>query len=344
MTGLAVVLLAAGHGTRMNSKYQKVLHDVGGKPMVQHVFEAAEGVADTRPVLVIGQGESGVQTLLGKRATYVVQTERLGTGHATRVATPALQGQCEQVVVTYGDMPLLRPGTIQQLAQQQKETGAAVVMLSVLGDTPSPFGRVRRDEAGSVAEIIEVAEAKQRPNGAEILAINELNVGVYCFAADWLWVNLPHLPLRQARSGVEYYLTDMVGLAVEQGLPVEAVILEDPDEGLGAGTRAELVAVERAFRDRANKKWLSAGVTLIDPSTTFIDPDVTIGQDTVIWPNSYVQGQTVIEAECVIGPNTIVREATIGAGCRLEQVVVEGGVVPAGTTLPPFTHLKQDNA
>lgn len=339
---LAVVLLAAGHGTRMNSKYQKVLHEVGGKPMVLHVFEASEAVADTRPVLVVGAGETSIQNLLGERAIYVVQEERLGTGHATMVATDVLRGQCEQVVVTYGDMPLLRPGTIQQLAQQQRQTRAAVVMLSVMGDTSSSFGRVMRNESGGVAEIVEVAEAKQRPNGADILANPELNVGVYCFAADWLWENLPNLPLRQARSGVEYYLTDMIGLAVEQDLRVEAVVLDDADEGLGAGTRAELVAVERAFRDRANRKWLTAGVTLIDPHTTFIDQDVSIGRDTVIWPNSFVQGKTKIGEDCVIGPNTMVRDAEVGDGCRLEQVVVEGVVIEQGTKLPPFTHLKQD--
>jgi bifunctional UDP-N-acetylglucosamine pyrophosphorylase/glucosamine-1-phosphate N-acetyltransferase len=178
-----------------------------------------------------------------------------------------------------------------------------------------------------------VAEARQRPNTAELLAICELNAGVYCFDADWLWANIENLPLRQARNGTEYYLTDMVGLAVDQGLLVEAIVTEDTDECLGAGTRQEMVAVEKAFRRRANAHWLANGVTLVDPDTIFIDPDVVIGQDTIIWPNSYLQGATLIGEDCVIGPNSIVREAQVGDGCVIEQAVVENVTLAAGMSV-----------
>jgi bifunctional UDP-N-acetylglucosamine pyrophosphorylase/glucosamine-1-phosphate N-acetyltransferase len=198
---------------------------------------------------------------------------------------------------------------------------------------------VLRAEDGSVREIVEVAEARRRPNPDELLAIREMNAGVYCFDAAWLWDSLPHLPLRQARTGPEYYLTDMVELAVSQGRQVVAVIGEDPDEFLGAGTRAELVAVEKAFRRRANRRWLNTGVTLVDPDTTFIDQNVSIGQDTVIWPNSYIQGASDIGADCIIGPNTIVRNAQVGNGCIIEQAVVEDGEIREGTRVPPFTYL-----
>lgn len=330
---LAVVLLAAGQGTRMLSKKQKILHEVGGKPMVQHIFEASVAIADVPPVLVVGSGETGMQALFGERAQYVVQPQQLGTGHATMVAQELLQGQTSQVLVTYGDMPLLRAQTLAQLAQTQAETGAAVAMLSVWGDPASSFGRVVRDENGRIREIMEVAQAKRQPNAADLLAIREHNVGVYCFAADWLWTHIGSLPLRQARSGQEYYLTDMVELAVQQGLLVEGIIIEDADECLGAGTRAELVAVEKAFRRRANARWLAQGVTLVDPDTTYIDPDVTIGQDTVIWPNSYLQGQTAVGEDCVIGPNTILRNAQIGDGCIIEQTVVNDAVVAANVVI-----------
>ncbi len=326
---LAVVLLAAGQGTRMLSKKQKILHEVGGKPMVQHIFEAAVSIADVSPVLVVGLGETGVQALFGARAQYVVQPQQLGTGHATMMAQELLQGQTTQVLVTYGDMPLLKAQTLAKLAQTQAEAGAAIAMLSVWGDPASSFGRVVRDENGRIREIMEVAQAKRQPNAADLLAIREQNVGVYCFAADWLWANISRLPLRQARSGQEYYLTDMIELAVQQGLLVEGIITEDADECLGAGTRAELVAVEKAFRRRANARWLAQGVTLVDPDTTYIDPDVTIGQDTVIWPNSYLQGQTAVGEDCVIGPNAILRNAQIGNGCIIEQTVVDGKAVAA---------------
>ena len=333
---LAIVLLAAGKGTRMNSKKQKILHDVGGKPMVQHVFEAAETEGDLPPVLVVAPGETGVHELFGERADYVVQDEQLGTGHATMVTRPFLENRADQIIVTYGDMPLLKAETIQQLAHKQTEGGSAIVMLSVMGETSSSFGRVIRGEDGSVLEIVEVAEAKQRPNTAGILAIRELNAGVYCFDADFLWQNIDQLPLRQARSGVEYYLPDMIETAVSQNRRVDAIVTEDPDECLGAGTRPELVEVEKAFRRRANNKWLANGVTLIDPDSTFIDQDVRIGQDTIIWPNTYIQGKTVVGEDCVIGPNTILRNATLGDGCVVEQTVVENAEIKAGTKVNRF--------
>ncbi|HEX6386507.1 MAG TPA: NTP transferase domain-containing protein [Anaerolineae bacterium] len=338
---VAVLVLAAGQGTRMQSGKQKILHEVGGKPMVWHVFATAAAVATIPPVLVVGPGEDGVRELIGDRAVYVVQPEQLGTGHATMVAAPVLQGRADQVIVTYGDMPLLKPGTLARLAQRRVETSAAVVMLSVMGDSDSSFGRVVRDENGRVCEIVEVAEARQRASSSELLAIRELNVGVYCFDASWLWQHIHSLPLRQARSGREYYLTDMVELAVNQGRLVEAIVTDDADECLGAGTRAELVTVEKAFRRRTNAHWLASGVTLVDPDTIYIDPNVTIGQDTVLWPNTYLQGNSVIGADCILGPNTIIRNARIGNGCRIEQAVVENAAIADGVTVEPFSHISE---
>ncbi len=317
----------------MQSKKQKILHAVGGKPMVQHLFDAAVSAASLPPVLVVGPGETGVQKLFGRRAEYVVQPEQLGTGHAAMMARSLLQNRSDQVIVTYGDMPLLQAPTLTRLAQTQAETSAAVVMLSVMGEPDSSFGRVVRGDAGSVLEIVEVAEAKQRPNTAALLAIREHNVGVYCFDAAWLWDNVAKLPLRQARRGQEYYLTDMIGLAVAQNRLVEAIVTDDDDECLGAGTRAELVAVEKAFRRRANARWLANGVTLVAPDTIYIDPDVMIGQDTIIWPNTYLQGATIIGEDCVLGPNAILRDARVGAGCVVEQAVVDGQTLAAGAQL-----------
>lgn len=339
MTITAVVLLAAGQGTRMNSKYQKILHEVGGKPMVLHLFEAAEAVASVPPVVVVGPGGDGVRLLLGERATYVVQEEQWGTGHAALMAQPVLAGQTEQVIITYGDMPLLRRETLHRLAQTQAKGEATIVMLTVMGQPDSAFGRVVRGDEGQVVEIVEVAEAKKRPNPDTILNIRELNAGVYCFEAGWLWTHLDRLPLRQARSGPEYYLTDLIETAVSQNRRVEALITSDPDECLGAGTRSEMVFVEQAFRQRANNRWLNNGVTLIDPDTTYIDPDVIIGQDTIIWPNTYIQGDSTIGEDCVLGPNTIIRNATIGNGCRIVQATVERVLVEDGQQIGPFSHI-----
>ena len=332
---IAVVLLAAGQGTRMNSRKPKILHEVGGRPMVLHAFLAAAAVANRRPVLIVGPGETGVPALISDRAEYVVQPEALGTGHATQMATDALRGRAEQVIVTYADMPLLRAETLRRLAAAQRENGAAVALLTVPGDATSAFGRVVRDERGGVVEIVEVAEARRRPDAAELLAIGELNAGVYCFDGDWLWSNVGALPVREARRGREHYLTDLIEMAVGQGRPVVAVAADDPDEGLGAGTRAEMVEVERAFRRRVNSHWLACGVTLVEPDATYIGPDVTIGQDTVIWPNTFLQGTTTIGEGCIIGPNAIVRDTQVGCGCRVEQVLLDGQRVLDGTTVRP---------
>ncbi len=334
---LAVVILAAGQGTRMNSKIQKILHAVGGKPMVQHAFEAASAIVDLPPVIVVGPNEDGVHKLLGNQAIYVVQPQQLGTGHATQMAASVLRDGADQVLVTYGDMPLLRASTMRRLADSQRSAGAAIAMLSVMGDMDSTFGRVMRDEHGRVIEIVEVAEARKRPNANEILACRELNAGVYCFDGAWLWQNLERLPLRQARSGQEFYLTDTIGLAVDQGREVVALPIDDADECLGAGTRRELALVEKAFRKRANRYWLDNGVTLIDPDTTYIDQGVSIGQDTIIWPNTYIQGNSTIGEACVVGPNTIIREARLGNNCLVEQAVVEHVTLPEGSHVEPFT-------
>jgi bifunctional UDP-N-acetylglucosamine pyrophosphorylase/glucosamine-1-phosphate N-acetyltransferase len=330
---IAVILLAAGQGTRMKSRKQKILHEVGGRPMILHAFLTAETVAGTPPVIVVGPNEDGVRKLIGERAKYVIQSEALGTGHATMMAAGLLRGRADQVVVTYGDMPLLRAETLERLAAEQRETNAAAALLTVPGEPSSSFGRVVRDNSGDVVEIVEVAEARRRSNEAELLAITEQNAGVYCFDNDWLWANIDRLPVRQARSGPEYYLTDMIGLAVEEERRVVAVRTADPDEGLGAGTRAEMVEVERAFRRRVNRHWLDNGVTLIEPDATFIGPDVTIGMDTIIWPNTFLQGRTAIGEECVLGPNTILRDARVGRSCRIEQILLEEVEVPDGTTV-----------
>lgn len=343
MNDLAAIILAAGQGTRMKSKKQKILHEVGGAPMVQHLFDAVIPLTPYKPLLVVGPGEDGVRRLFGDRADYAVQEKRLGTGHAVMVAKDALEGRAAQILVAYADMPLLRAATLCRLALRQQESGAAVVLLSVEGDPASSFGRVARDEQGRVREIVEAAQAQRRPDAAELMAIREQNAGVYCFDAAWLWSTIDRLPLRQARSGQEYYLTDMIGLAVDQGRPVEAILVADPDECLGAGTRRELVAVECAFRRRANDYWLDNGVTLVDPAATYIDQSVTIGQDTVIWPGSYLQGDTHIGEACVIGPNVILRDARVGHGCRIEQAVIEGRALPDGSAVAPFTDLRRDD-
>jgi bifunctional UDP-N-acetylglucosamine pyrophosphorylase/glucosamine-1-phosphate N-acetyltransferase len=207
-------------------------------------------------------------------------------------------------------------------------------MLSWVADDPKGFGRVVRDSSEGVVKIVEHAVATP-----EELEIHELNAGVYCFDAAWLWAHVDQIP--QSMPKREYYLTDLVEMAAAEGARVEALIAEDPDEALGINTRVHLAQAERTMRQRINERWMLAGVTLIDPETTYIAADVTIGQDTIIRPNTHLRGQTTIGAHCDIGPNAIVTDCQIGDRCRVLASMLEQAVMEDDADIGPFGHLRK---
>lgn len=330
---LAVVILAAGQGTRMKSDLPKVLHPLGGHPLVTYSLNAARSLSDARPVLVIGHGAERVREIVGDQAILVLQVEQLGTGHALMQAEPVLAGQADTVLVLYADMPLIRPETLHALVQAHTRQGdATITLVSVIADQPRGFGRVVRDASGNVIALVEEAQAT-----SEQLAIRELNAGIYCFDAAWLWPHLHQLPL--SPKG-EYYLTDTVALAVAEGRKVQALIAEDPEEMLGINTRVHLAEAEAVLRRRINQRWMEAGVTLLDPLTTYIQDTVEIGPDTVILPNTHLWGQTRVGAACTLGPNAILRDTIIGDRCRVEASVVEGATLEDDVSVGPFAHLR----
>lgn len=327
------VILAAGQGTRMKSALPKVLHPVCGRPMIFYALEATAAVTDSKPVVIIGHGAEQVRQRVGERARFALQHPPLGTAHAVLQAESLIREEAEYVLVTYGDMPLLRPETLQALVERQKQNAGPLTLLTVISPQARGFGRILRDAQGSVQAIIEEAVATP-----EQLRIQELNVGAYCFRAEWLWEALRRIPL--SPKG-EYFLTDTVGLAVRDGLQVETVLLEDMEETIGINTRLHLAEAERAMRRRINTHHMLNGVTIIDPETTYIEPDVTIGRDTVIWPNTFLQGQTCIGEACEIGPNTWVRDTQIGERCHIRMSVLEGAVVEDGVEIGPFARLRK---
>jgi bifunctional UDP-N-acetylglucosamine pyrophosphorylase/glucosamine-1-phosphate N-acetyltransferase len=329
---LAVVILAAGQGTRMKSSRPKVLHRLGGQPLVEYALAAAQSLTDQRPVLVIGHGADAVRAALGERVTYVTQAEQLGTGHAVQQAAPVLAGRCDHVLVTYGDMPLLQPSTLRALVETQARNPGPLTMLTVISEGRRDFGRVVRSPDGPVHAIVEETQATP-----EQKRITELNPGAYCFKADWLWATLPRLPL--SPKG-EYYLTDLIGLAVAEGGDVATVVSEDEAEAIGINTRAQLAEAEAALRQRVNERWMAEGVTLIDPATTYIEPSAQLGRDTVVMPNTHIQGRSLIGEDCVIGPNTILRDTTIGDRCQVECSVLEGAFLADEVTMGPFARLR----
>ena len=330
---VTAVILAAGQGTRMKSDLPKVLHAVCGQPMVYYAIQSARAASTETPVVIVGHRAEAVREFLGETARCVVQDPQLGTGHAVQQAEAMLKGKTDLVLVTYADMPLLRAATLSRLAETQRANPGPLTLLTVSADDARGFGRVVRDADGRVQAIVEEAAATP-----EQLKIKELNVGAYCFSAGWLWDALHRLPL--SKKG-EYYLTDTVALAVEAGLPVQAVVTDDPVETIGINTRVHLAEAETAMRQRINAAHMLAGVTMIEPQTTYIEAGVTIGRDTVLWPNSYLQGGTRIGENCEIGPNCIIRDTVIGNDCLVLASVLEGALLEDDVDIGPFAHLRK---
>lgn len=327
------LILAAGLGTRMKSELPKMLHTVGGQPLVKRAIDACRMIADGIPFVVVPPDSEAIRSVVGEQAIFVEQKERLGTGHAVMQAEALLRGRQQPVLVVNGDLPLLRGETLQALAGSHLAQTAPVTILVLVGDHPRGFGRIQREASGSIRAIIEEAHASPRE-----LAIREYNAGVYCFDGDWLWENISQLP--KSPKG-EYYLTDMIGLAVSQGHAVGSLILEDEDEVIGINNRLHLAEAEVALRRRINRHWMLQGVTLQDPSSTYIGPFVTIGPDSVIYANTHLEGETVVGAGCRLGPNTIVRSSKIGDGCEIKSSVVEEAVLEEQVDIGPFAHLRR---
>ena len=339
---ITAVILAAGQGTRMNSDLPKVLHPVCGVPMITHSLAAVKTASSGTPVVIIGNGAEAVRAFLGEMARCVIQNQQLGTGHAVQQAESALRGKTDLVLVTYADMPLLRPETIKELVETQKTNLGPLSILTVIAADPRGFGRVVRAPDGSVQAIVEEAAATEQQ-----LSIHELNVGAYCFSADWLWEALHKIKV-SPRSGTgtnlqkgEYYLTDTVALAVQAGLTVQALVSDDLGETIGINTRVHLAEAEAAMRQRINRGHMLAGVTILEPALTYIEPGIRIGRDTVIWPNTYLRGRTIIGEGCIIGPNTIAEDTTVGDCCKILASVMEGAVVEDNVGIGPFAHLRK---
>ena len=332
---LSVVILAAGLSTRFKSATPKVLHPLVEQPLLAYSLDLAATLSAEPPVLIIGpETEAEIRAWVGERARCVVQEPRLGTGHAAMQAAPLLTGRTEQVLVLYGDMPLLRESTLRALVEQQQQTQAAVAVLTVERSDPRGFGRIVRNSAGDITAIIEDHEASP-----EVLAILELNTGIFAFRADFLWGALPQLQ-PSPRKG-EYYLTDVIALAANAGERVVGVLVEDASEGLGINTRVDMALAAAALRERINTHWMLAGVTIVDPATTYIGPRVTLGRDTVIHPNTHLRGQTAIGAGCAIGPNSIIQDCTLGDRCQVVASVLEQAVMEDESNIGPFGHLRK---
>jgi bifunctional UDP-N-acetylglucosamine pyrophosphorylase/glucosamine-1-phosphate N-acetyltransferase len=330
---LSAVILAAGQGTRMKSRLPKVLHSLLGKPMAYYALEATRQVTHSTPVMVIGHGADQVRQVLGDQANYVIQQPQLGTGHAVMQAEPLLANKTDLVLVIYADMPLLTARTLGELVDKAQTHTGPVSLLTVTTNEARGFGRILRDASGQVSGIVEEAQAT-----TEQLNIHELNPGVYCFRAAWLWEALKRI---QISPKGEYYLTDLISMAVEDRHTIQSMSVDDPNEVIGINTRVHLAQAETLLRQRINQSWMLAGVTMVDPTQTYIEPGVTLGQDTILWPGTYLHGNTQIGEDCVIGPNTIIKDSKVGAGCTLLGSVLEGALLEDHVEMGPYCHLRK---
>ncbi len=327
------LILAAGQGTRMRSSLVKVLHTLAGKPLIQYSLDVTTSLSSNKPVLVVGHGSDAVREVVGDAARFVYQEEQLGTAHAVLTAEDLLAGESDLVLVTNADMPLLTRQTLTRLVQMQESNSGPITMLTLHSTNPRGFGRIIRGGNGDILAIVEEAQATPQQ-----LLINELNAAVYCFRSDWLWENLHKINI--SPKG-EYYLTDSVALAVQQGQTVQGLVLDDPSEAIGINTRTHLAEAEHILQGRINSGWMLAGVTMRDPSTVYVDASVTIGQDTVILPNTHLQGITIIGEGCILGPNSVITNSNIGDHCKIVSSMVEKAILEDHVEIGPFGHLRK---
>ena len=326
----AAIVLAAGKGTRMKSDLPKVLHKVCGLPMVEHVVRALRGAGVERVVVVVGHGGEAVQASLGSTVEYVWQREQLGTGHAVRCAAAALDGFDGPVVVAAGDTPLVDAATMAALLEAHGGN-AVIVATSVLED-PTGYGRIVRDATGKPCRIVE-----QKDASPEQRAIREVNSGLYAFDGAALFRLLPRLRNHNAQR--EYYLTDLVAMAAEDGLPVAAHIT-DPALLAGVNDRWQLAEAEATLRRTILRRHALNGVTLRDPATTYVEADVQIAPDVTIEPGCHLLGLTTVGARARLGPSAVLRDAQVGDDAKVQLSVVDNSAVGEGAKIGPFAHLR----
>lgn len=332
---LAVVILAAGQGTRMKSAHAKVLHPLGGRPLVRHVLETVRPLAAERTVLVVGHQADAVRAACaGLDLAFALQAEQRGTGHATAVARDAcLSGFTGDVLILYGDVPLLRGETLARLLASHRESGASLSLLTTIAEEPAGYGRIVRDASGGLARIVEHKDAT--PEEREL---REINPGIYCVDSAFLFAALDRLRPDNAQG--ELYLTDIVAQAVaeKRGIRTEPAPASEVE---GINSRADLAALEATLRGRTVARHMAAGVSFLDPATAWIEDGVEIGPDTIIGPQVQLRGRTRIGRDCRIEGNAFLTDAVLADRVHLRpMVVITESEIDSGAVVGPFAQLR----
>jgi bifunctional UDP-N-acetylglucosamine pyrophosphorylase / glucosamine-1-phosphate N-acetyltransferase len=333
-----VVILAAGQGTRMKSRMAKVLHRLAGKPLIEHVLRAAQALHPATVTMVVGHEADSIRSFVGEQPNigWVLQKPQLGTAHALQQAEPRLAGKHGTLILLSGDVPMLRATTLRRLVDTHQTARAAATVVTAIVDRPYGYGRIVRAR-GRIARIVEERDASPKDR-----QVREINGGIYAFDLAPLFDALRGIASQNAQG--EYYLTDLVAIYRRRKLRVETLLVENPHEIRGINSRTELAEVSRIVRQTKNEELMAAGVTMIDPATTYIDPDVQIGPDTVIHPGVAIEGQSRIGAACEIHSNVRIVDSEIADKVVIQDFcLILGSRIAESGSVGPFAHLRPDS-
>lgn len=333
MQSLYAVILAAGKGKRMKSKKHKVLLPVCGKPMIDHILDQLSQMEISKTVIVIGHKAESIQAHLGDRALFVKQQEQLGTGHAVLQAKPILKNEEGITLVLTGDTPLFTKETLMKLVEKHRRTGSAATVLTARLEDPTGYGRVVRHADGRVDRIVEHKDATE-----EERAIHEINTGIFCFDNQKLFSALALVNNDNAQG--EYYLPDVISILREQGEPISAEVISDSNEAMGINDRIQLAEAEAIMRGRILREHMKNGVSIMDPTNTYIERDVTIGPDTVIEPGTFLRGKTQIGEGCHIGPQADLTDVVVADHAKIKYAVIDSSQIEKNATVGPYAYIR----
>ncbi|MCJ7842909.1 bifunctional UDP-N-acetylglucosamine diphosphorylase/glucosamine-1-phosphate N-acetyltransferase GlmU [Lederbergia sp. NSJ-179] len=333
MANKFAVILAAGLGTRMKSKFYKVLHPVCGKPMVEHIIHNITKLQVSKTITVVGHGAEQVKAQLKDRSEFVIQEKQLGTAHAVMQAKALLKGKNGTTFVICGDTPLISTETLEALYEDHLQKQAKATILTAYAENPTGYGRVIRNAAGHVEKIVEHKDASE-----EEKKVKEINTGMYCFDNLALFEALEEVSNENSQG--EYYLTDVIEILKAKNDTVTAFQTDNFSETIGINDRIALAQAEKIMRAKINERHMANGVTIIDPDNTYIDTDVEIGMDTIIYPGSFLKGKTIIGDDCHIGPHSELENAVVGSETNIRQSVVHDSSIGSRVNIGPYAHIR----
>lgn len=326
----SAIVLAAGKGTRMKSSKNKVMHEVLGKPMIGHVVDRLSSIDVDEVVMVVGHQASAIQDYLKDRVIYAMQEPQQGTGHAVMQAT-ALEGKSGDTLILYGDCPLISVETMKTMFEHNQ--GKALTVLTAVLEDPAQYGRIVRDEQGNILKIVEYKDAND-----EERKIKEINTGIYCVSNELLFKHLADLTNDNVQK--EYYLTDLVEIFAKHRYDVQGLVVEDINEVMGVNDRFDLLKASNWLQNKINTRLMQEGVTFIDPKATYVDEDVVIGEDTILYPNVYITSGSVLGKRNEILPNTMIHNSQIGDDNVIDSSRIMDSRIDNDVTVGPFAHLR----